>query len=218
MPERAMTSWLKEKGEKPEMPGAKERPLERRVEQTRGLGKTIDRDGRDREKQWRRSNRGTTGNEVAGDIWGSAKVGAMGAESNTKVVQAMEGKTPSPFTKGISYSKTCVVRITMPGSGSPPLEGLAVLDDQSTISMVNPWVADWFRIKRQEMPIVKYKMSTMERKDAPHESRILHGMEVEPLINPGEKGNAGKMELPSCIESKNIPEALGEIPDREGVR
>ena len=85
----------------------------------------------------------------------------------------MEGKTPSPFTKGISYSKTCVVRITMPGSGSPPLEGLAVLDDQSTISMVNPGVADWFRIKRQEMPIVKYKMSTMEKHGGTRRSSIL---------------------------------------------
>ena len=84
--------------------------------------------------------------------------------------------------------------------------------------MVNPGVTDWFRIKRQEMPIVKYTMSTMERHDAPHESRILHGMEIEPLINPGEEGSIGKMELPSCIESKNIPEALDEIPDREEVR
>ena len=32
MPERAMTSWLREKGEKPEMPGAKGRPEERRVQ------------------------------------------------------------------------------------------------------------------------------------------------------------------------------------------
>ena len=99
----------------------------------------------------------------------------------------------------------------MPESGSPPLEGLAVLDDQSTISMVDPGVTDWFGIKRQEMPIVKYTMSTMERHDAPHESRILHGMEIEPLINPGGGEVVEKMELPSCIESKNIPEALDEI-------
>ena len=76
----------------------------------------------------------------------------------------------------------------MPESESPPLEGLAVLDDQSTISMVNPEVTDWFRLKRQELPVVKYTMSTMERHDAPHEGRILYGMEVKPLINLGDEG------------------------------
>ena len=106
----------------------------------------------------------------------------------------------------------------MPGSGSPPMEGLAVLDDQSTICLVDPEVADWFRVKRQEMPVVKYTMSTTERRNAPHESRFLHGMEVEPLVHPGEEGSSGKMELPSCIESKNIPEALEEIPDKEEVK
>ena len=128
------------------------------------------------------------GNEWSQDNWGKVKGGAMGAESNTNVVQATERKTPSPFSKGISYSRTCAVRITMSGSGSPPLEGLAVLDDQSTVSMVNPEVTDWFRLKRQELPVVKYTMSTMERHDAPHEGRILYGMEVEALMNPGEEG------------------------------
>ena len=58
----------------------------------------------------------------------------------------------------------------------------------------------------------------MERQAASHEGRILYGMEVEPLIDPGKEGIVGKLKLPSCIESKNIPEALDEIPDREEVR
>ena len=145
----------------------------------------MDRDGRDREKQWRRSQRGNLGNQMNIDHREQVKVGT----SNNRVVQATEGKTPSPFQKGISYSRTCAVKITMPGTGSPPLEGLAVLDDQSTISMVSPEVADWFRMKRQEMPTVKYTVCTVERKDAPHESRFLHGMEIEPLVDPGKEGS-----------------------------
>ena len=126
----------------------------------------MDRDGRDREIKQNRLQKGKMGNESSGDNWGRIKVGAMGVEGNTKVVQAAVGKVPSPFSKGTSYSKTCVVRITMPGSGAAPLEGLAVLDDQSTISMVDPGVADWFRIKRHDMPTAKYTMSTMERHNA----------------------------------------------------
>ena len=38
----------------------------------------MDRDGRDREKQWRRSQRGNVGKESSADNWGKVKVGAMG--------------------------------------------------------------------------------------------------------------------------------------------
>ena len=96
MPEWSMTRWLREQREKPEMPEVMQRPEEPRVEQTKGRGKTLDRDGRDREKQWRRSQRGNSGNESSVDNWVKVKVGTMGVESATRFkVQASDTKSCS---------------------------------------------------------------------------------------------------------------------------
>ena len=106
----------------------------------------------------------------------------------------------------------------MPGSGAAPREGLAIIDEQATVSMVDPRVADWFRVNREAMPTVVYSLSTMEGQNVHHDSRALHGMEIEPLGDSGNEGDTKCISLPPCIESRNIPGALDEIPDREDVK
>ena len=87
-----------------------------------------------------------------------------------------------------------------------------MLDDQSTISMVDPIVSFHFRVERKTQPIVKYTMSTMERMDSPHEGYSLFGLEISPLGAPRER-----IVLPACVESTLIPEAFDEVPEPDEV-
>ena len=132
----------------------------------------------------------------------------------------------SPFPQGRSYSKSCPVQIELRGSDKPPLIGFAVLDDQASVSMVDPQVADYFNLVREGLPKVSYSLSTLERNNSPHtglgvtglQVRRIFGEEVSPsqMMRPGMERKL--VQLPMCIESVRIPEVREEIPDPEDVR
>ena len=122
---------------------------------------------------------------------------------------------PSPLPQGTSYSKSCPVQIELPGSDKPPLVGLAVLDDQASVSMVDPQVAEYFNIMKERLPIITFRMSTLEKKDSPHKGYGVYGLEVRP-VHPMKAEKA--VQLPTCITSLHMPEVWEEIPDPEDVK
>ena len=78
-----------------------------------------------------------------------------------KCMKAKMADPPSPFPKGRSFTKTFYVRIEIPGLNKPPTYGIAIIDEQSSVSMVSPSVIDCFNIDRNSCPFVVYGRTTV---------------------------------------------------------
>ena len=78
------------------------------------------------------------------------------------------------------YSRTCPVLISHPGA-SGSYEGLAILDDQASISFVDPAVGRVLDIPETSIKASTQSTITIEGQSQPKPCKIIHGLTITSL-------------------------------------
>ena len=114
------------------------------------------------------------------------------------------GKTPP------CYSRTCPVLISHPGS-SGSYEGLAIIDDQSSISFVDPAVGQVLDIPVTSTRASTQSTITIEGQSRPQPCKIIHGLIITPL--DGRRA----IKLPPVVMQHSISDSVHQVPSPEDV-
>ena len=130
------------------------------------------------------------------------QIGAgVGITTNGKEIRR---KTPP------CYSRTCPVLISHPGA-SGSYEGLAILDDQSSIPFVDPAVGQVLDIPVSSTRTSTQSTITIEGQSRPQPCKIIHGLIITPL--DGRRA----IKLPPVVMQHSIPDSVDQVPSPEDV-
>lgn len=114
-----------------------------------------------------------------------------------------------PCVKGRSFGKTVLVDLRWEQAGKKTLTGLAIIDEQSTTSFVDPYVLDFFGIASENYD---YTLSTLLKHCAKVQGRKVTGLSVS------EAGQDSFYLLPEMLSNDSIPDTREEMATREDVR
>ena len=91
------------------------------------------------------------------------------------------------------------------------MEGLAIIDDQASISIVDPIIIDNLQIKESDMEDTTLSTTTIQGTSYPEQCKLLHGLTVSSIdgYNP--------ITLPSVYLHKKLPNAIDEVPTKETI-
>ena len=103
--------------------------------------------------------------------------------------------TKNPFPVGISYSRTYPVRVHLQGSDKPPIIGLAIMDNQASISCVHPTVLKYFDVDNSKYDNVSCDLSTITNPREKCSTKCVTGLSIQPLADPSE----------DTIQKENLP-------------
>ena len=108
-----------------------------------------------------------------------------------------------------SFSRTCPVNLTYPKSGRST-EGLAIIDDQATLSFVDPNAIATLDIDRMDKTPHAHTTATINGIAPPRQCLKIKGLVIKPLSDDA------PIKLDSALTQK-LPNAIQEIPTAEEV-
>ena len=125
-----------------------------------------------------------------------------------------EAKTHPPDPGGhtqatLSFSRTCPITLQYSRSGQS-IEGLAIIDDQASHSLVYPTVIEDLGIEKQDQCLVTHSTTTILGLAVPSNAFIIEGLIIKPNY-----GNT-PIQLERAI-THPLPNMLQSIPSREQV-
>lgn len=91
------------------------------------------------------------------------------------------------------------------------MEGLAIIDDQASISIVDPIIVDNLKIKESDMEYTTLSTTTVQGTSHPEKCRLLHGLIASSM------DGSNPIILPSIYIHKRLPNFIDEVPTRETV-
>ena len=109
-----------------------------------------------------------------------------------------------------TYSRTCPVKIKFNLTGIQ-IEGLAILDDQASISPLHPPIISRLGIKKENLIPTTLAVQTIEGTARSQPCSLVEGISVQSLDRTNE------ITLPPTYVYKVLPQAIEEIPDRKEV-
>ena len=90
-------------------------------------------------------------------------------------------------------------------------EGLAIIDDQSGITFVDPAVGQVMDIPDSSISHPTQSVTTIEGASKARPCKIIHGLIITPL------DGQPAIELPPSVMQNNIPSAIEQVPSRNDV-
>jgi len=117
----------------------------------------------------------------------------------------------SLFTRP-SFSRTCPVWISHVSDPTRKIEGLAIIDEQSSFSLVAEEVAAQLRVPSGECPNVSFALTTIEKSRSNKRSRLIGGLRIQAY-----RDNQGMKQINPCVESLKIPGAIEEVASPQEV-
>ena len=109
-----------------------------------------------------------------------------------------------------TYSRTCPVKIKFNLTGIQ-IEGLAILDDQASISLLHPPIISRLGIKKENLIPTTLAVQTIEGTARSQPCSLVEGISVQSLDRTNE------ITLPPTYVYKDLPQAIEEVPDRHEV-
>ena len=91
------------------------------------------------------------------------------------------------------------------------MEGLAIIDDQASISIVDPIIIDNLQIKESDMEDTTLSTTTIQGTSHPEQCRLLHGLHASSI------DGSNPITLPSVYLHKKLPNAIDEVPTQEAI-
>ena len=110
----------------------------------------------------------------------------------------------------VHYSRTCPIQLTNPKTNTT-IEGLAILDDQASITMIDPSVVEMLSIKPSDMKSTNLSTTTIEGTSLPGPCKLVDGLIVSAL------DGSNPVHLPSTYVYKRLPSTIHEVPSRETI-
>ena len=94
---------------------------------------------------------------------------------------------------------------------SVSIEGLAILDDQASITLVDPGVITALEIPSSELTQTKLSTTTVQGTSPAEPCQMVHGLVVSTLKD------SDPIKLPPAYAHKSLPNVLHEVPSRRIV-
>lgn len=121
------------------------------------------------------------------------------------------------FTGGSSfckptYSRTCPVVLCHRSDPDKRVEGLAIIDEGSAVTLVNGNILSRLEIPEQKFSSSYLSVNTVDINMPTQSIRVIKGLNVARLSDP-----EARFEIKSCVEWKKLPCAVQEIPSPEEV-
>ena len=121
------------------------------------------------------------------------------------------------FTGGSSfrkptYGKTCPVVLCHNSNPDKRIEGLAIIDEGSCITLVDGNVLSRLEIPEQEFSSSPLSVITVDRSMLTKNYRTVKGLSVARLTDP-----EARFQIKECVEWKKLPSAIDELPSPEEV-
>ena len=110
------------------------------------------------------------------------------------------------ISEGPSYSRTCPVVLYHP-QARRPIIGLAVLDDQSSITLMSPHAIQKMGLPSDSLRQSSLATVTVQGTSAHQPCRMVDGLTVAPVGDPRKK-----IQLPDTFVQYEIPCAAREVP------
>ena len=91
------------------------------------------------------------------------------------------------------------------------IEGLAIIDDQASITLVDPCVIKALDIQPSHLSKTTLSTTTVQGTSPAQPCRLIHGLVVTPL------DGTTKIPLPPAYAHNSLPNVLHEVPSRDTV-
>ena len=92
------------------------------------------------------------------------------------------------------------------------IEGLAIIDEQSSFSLVSDEVALQLQIPSRQCTSVSFELTTIEKSRSNKRSRLVGGLSVQAY-----QDNQGTRHINPCVESSQLPGAIEEVASPQEV-
>ena len=109
-----------------------------------------------------------------------------------------------------SYGRTGPVTLSHPFS-KQSIEGLAILDDQASITMIDPEVVKHLQIPAREITTTTLSTTTIQGTSAPETCRVINNLRIATI------DNKAAIDLPSAYVYKSLPDMIREVPSPTDV-
>ena len=108
------------------------------------------------------------------------------------------------------YSRTCPVKITHPSTGRTAI-GLAIIDDHSTITFMDPQALDMMEMPNNQLRESSLATITVQGTSSRAPCHLINGLIVSPL-----EGDSS-ITLPPTYIQNTLPSAIDQVPSRKAV-
>ena len=116
-----------------------------------------------------------------------------------------------------SYSRVCLVQLCHDKDPSRTIKGIAIIDEQSTSTLVVPEVVEELEIPEEDCKDVSYYLTTMEALSSSKQGREISGIMVSPCFDVDSPAEFPRMLDRAVIESEHIPPIEDELPIKREV-
>ena len=143
----------------------------------------------------------------------SDKLGCCPPELNRlRDTRTPVGRVPTVFftDRRTLYSRTCPVRLRYQATGHT-IEGLAIIDDQSSITFMDPEAAERLRIPSSARKRDRLSNITVQGLSQPEVCWTTEGLSVSPLLGGIE------VPLPRTTILHQLPNSVDEVPSPDEV-
>merc|ERR1712074_406872 len=115
------------------------------------------------------------------------------------------------ITQSPNYSRTCPVSLYHPQARCR-IRGLAVIDDQSTITFMDPWAIDRMGLPQSELMHGTLATVTVQGTSQADPCQLVNGLIVAPMDSPEKE-----IRLPTTHIQHALPCSLREVPTQAEV-
>ena len=113
----------------------------------------------------------------------------------------------------VNYSRTVPVEVTHPNA-ERPMRGFAIIDDQSSITMLHPSAMEIMGLQQENLESVTLATTTVHGISAPERYPIVKGIQVKGM----NALNRHRMEMPETYLHRSLDNFQLEVPTRDQVR
>ena len=113
----------------------------------------------------------------------------------------------------VNYSRTVPVEVTHPNA-ERPMRGFAIIDDQSSITMLHPSAMEIMGLQQENLDSVTLATTTVHGVSAPERYPIVRGVQVKAMNAP----DRHRIEMPDTYLHRSLDNFQSEVPTRGQVR